>query len=72
MAELEYLTDAKGRVKGVFIPIELWQRIFPDSPTSLAEMIETIEDYCLNKAMDEAKKTPLYSKEEALKYLEDE
>jgi len=28
-----------------------------------------MEDYCLNKAMDEAKKTPLLNRDEALDYL---
>ena len=28
------------------------------------------EDYCLNKAMDEGKSTPLYSRTEALAFLE--
>jgi hypothetical protein len=41
-------------------------------PKSLEDFIETLEDYCLNKAMDEAKKTPLLSREEALKFLEEE
>ena len=39
---------------------------------SLENFIGTLEDYCLNKAMDEAKKTPLLSREEALKFLEEE
>jgi len=30
---------------------------------------EEMEDYCLNKAMDEAKKTPLLNRDEALDYL---
>jgi len=72
MIELEYLTDKKGQLKGVIIPIELWQKIFPEMPETLGEFIETLEDYCLNKAMDEAKDTPLLSKEEALKFLREE
>jgi hypothetical protein len=34
------------------------------------ELPEAMEDYCLSKAMDEAKETPLLSREEALAYLE--
>ncbi len=38
---------------------------------SLLETIaEGIEDYCLNRAMDEAAKTPLLDRESALKFLE--
>ncbi len=73
MRDLEYLTDKNGQLKGVIIPIEIWKKVFPDIPESLEEFIDTLEDYCLNKAMDEAKSTPLLSKEEALKFLgEDE
>jgi hypothetical protein len=69
--EFEYLTDKKGQLKGIVIPIEVWEKIFPGMPKLLDDFIETIEDYCLNKAMDEAKKTPLLSKEEALQFLEE-
>ena len=71
MAELEYLTDKKGRLKGVIIPVEIWRKVFPEVPKSLKEFTEAIEDCCLNKAMDEAKDTPLLSKEEAVKFLEE-
>jgi hypothetical protein len=69
--KFEYLTDKKGQLKGVVIPIEIWEKIFPEMPKSLDDFIKTIEDYCLNKAMDEAKKTPLLSKKEALRFLEE-
>ncbi len=72
MRDLEYLTDKNGQLKGVIIPIEIWKKVFPDIPESLEEFIDTLEDYCLNKAMDEAKSTPLLSKEEALKFLEED
>ena len=45
--------------KKVIVPRELWE-----------EMLETLEDYGLLKAMEEAEKTPLLTKEEALDYLE--
>jgi hypothetical protein len=35
-------------------------------------MAENIEDYCLNRAMDEAIKTPLLDRESALKFLAEE
>ena len=72
MKGIEYLTDKKGQLKGVVIPIEIWKKVFPEMPKSLEDFIETLEDYCLNKAMDEAKKTPLLSREEALKFLKEE
>jgi len=72
MIELEYLTDKKGKLKGVIVPIEIWKKVFPEVPKSLEDFIETLENYCLNKAMDEAQNTPLLSKEEAIKALEEE
>jgi len=72
MIELEYLTDKKGKLKGVIVPIEIWKKVFPEVPKSLEDFIDTLENYCLNKAMDEAKNTPLLSKEEAIKALEEE
>jgi hypothetical protein len=33
-------------------------------------LTESIEDYCLNRSMDEAIETPLLSPAEALKFLE--
>ena len=51
MVELEYLTDKKGRLKGVIIPVEMWRKVFPEVPKSLEEFTEAIEDYCLNKAL---------------------
>ena len=70
MFEVEYVTDKNGQPKAVVIPIELWKRLLPNENTSVKELSEGIEDYCLNKAMDEAQQTPLLSREEALKYLE--
>ncbi len=71
MLELEYLTDKDGQLKAVVIPIELWKQLFLPDNASAEELSEAIEDYCLNKAMDEAKKSPLLSREEALTYLEE-
>ncbi len=72
MNGIEYLTDTQGKLKGIFIPIDIWKKVFPEFPQSLEELIESIEDYCLNKAMDEAKSTPLLSREEALRFLSEE
>jgi hypothetical protein len=69
MLELEYLTDGSGQRKAVVIPIELWKQLLIDD-ASTEELSEAMEDYCLSKAMDEAKETPLLSREEALAYLE--
>jgi len=70
MPELEYLSNGKGQLKGVIIPIEVWEKVFPELPVSIEDFKERLEDYCLNKAMDEAKKTPLVGREEALEFLE--
>jgi len=70
MLELEYLTNKDGQLKAVVIPIELWQQLLIKDETSTEELTEAIEDYCLSKAMDEAEKSPLLNREEALTYLE--
>ena len=71
MLELEYLTDKEGQLKAVVIPIELWQQLFISGDVSAEELTEAIEDYSLGKAMDEAKDSPLLSREEALAYLKE-
>lgn len=70
MFDLEYLTDKNGQLKAIVIPIKLWEQLFPKDDASVEKLSEAIEDYCLNKAMDEAKESPLLSREEALDYLE--
>ncbi|MFQ6041812.1 MAG: hypothetical protein ACE5PV_13220 [Candidatus Poribacteria bacterium] len=70
MFELEYLTDKTGQLKAVVVPIELWKQLFLKDDASVEELSEAIENYCLSKAMDEAKEAPLLSREEALAYLE--
>ena len=32
MKGIEYLTDKKGQLKGVVIPIEIWKKVFPEMP----------------------------------------
>ena len=71
MIEFEYLTDKNGKPKAVVIPIEVWQRITTTETVSEAELSEGIEDYCLSKAMDEAKDSPLLDRAAALKFLEE-
>lgn len=71
MLEIEYLTDKNGQPKAVVIPIEVWRQLFPEEKISLDELSERLEDYCLNKAMDEARQTPLLDRQAALKYLEE-
>ena len=71
MSELEYLTDKNGKAKAVVVPIEFWQKLFPEESISLEQLMEQLEDYCLNKAMDEAKQTPLLDRKAALEYLVD-
>jgi hypothetical protein len=66
---IQYLTDRQGNPNAVVIPIAIWQQIFPENLTSVEMLTESIEDYCLNRAMDEAVETPLLSQAEALKFL---
>ena len=72
MFEIEYLTDKNGQPKAVVIPIEVWQRIFTKELVSEDELFEGLEDYCLNKAMDEAKDSPLLDRSAALEFLEEQ
>jgi hypothetical protein len=71
MLNLEYLTNREGQPTAVVIPIDIWRQLLPIDNASLENLSEAIEDYCLNKAMDEGKNTPLYSRAEALAFLED-
>ncbi len=71
MFEIEYLMSKNGKPKAVVIPIEVWRELLPKEEGSLAELSEALEDYCLNKAMDEGKKSPLLNRNEALKFLEE-
>lgn len=56
----------------VVIPIELWRLLLPQDGDSMQDLAENLEDYCLNKSMDEAQETPLLSREGALEFLEAE
>ncbi len=69
MIQLEYLTDQNGYKKAVVVPIDLWNSIFKDNEPSEEEMAEIMEDYCMNKAMDEAIDSPLMIRDEALAWL---
>lgn len=71
MSDLEYLTNSEGKPVAVVIPIDLWRKILPTEEDSLENLGEAIEDYCLNKAMDEGKKSPLYDLSTALAELEE-
>jgi hypothetical protein len=66
---IEYLTDGNGNQTAVVIPIELWRNILLQDTDSIETIKENIEDYCLNKAMDKAKITPLLSREQAIDFL---
>lgn len=68
---IEYLTDPQGNPRAVVIPIDLWRKILPQDNTSIEELAENLEDYCLNKAMDEAADSPLLDREAALRFLEE-
>lgn len=69
---IQYLTDTQGNPNAVVIPIAVWKQIFPENLTSVETLTESIEDYCLNQAMNEAVETPLLSQAEALQFLEED
>ena len=71
MDGVQYLTDQQGEPQAVVLPIELWRRLLPRENASAEELAESMEDYCLGRAMDEGRQTPLLSREEALEYLRD-
>lgn len=69
---IEYVMDNQGQPSAVVIPIDIWKSIFPEGAQTTSSIIEGIEDYCLNKAMDEAKETALLNREDALAFLAEE
>jgi hypothetical protein len=71
MLNLEYLTDSEGKQTAVVIPIDLWRQLLPREDSSSEAISDALEDYCLNRAMDEGKQTPLLDRAAALAYLED-
>jgi hypothetical protein len=71
MVELEYMTDRNGQPKAVVIPIEIWNQLLPNEDEVIEGLSEKIEDYCLNRAMNEAQQSPLLNYAEALKYLQE-
>lgn len=71
MTGVQYLTDQQGKPRAVVVPIELWRRLLPKEDASLEELTEAVEDYCLGKAMDEGRRTPLLTRDEALDFLKD-
>ncbi|QJB46491.1 hypothetical protein [Dolichospermum flos-aquae] len=72
MLNLEYLTNTEGNTIAVVIPLEIWRQLLPTQDASLDELAEAVEDYCMNKAMNESMNTPLLNRSKALAYLEEE
>ncbi len=72
MPEIEYLINEDGQRRAVVIPIELWNKLLPKKETSFDEISEGLEDYCMNRAMDEGQNTPLLNRDDALAYLREE
>lgn len=65
MLNLEYITNIEGNTIAVVIPIDIWRQLLPTENASLDELTEAVEDYCLNKAMDESMNTPLLDRNQA-------
>ena len=72
MLNLEYLTNTEGNTIAVVMPIDIWRQLLPTQDASLDELAEAVEDYCMNKAMNESMNTPLLNRSKALAYLEEE
>lgn len=71
MTGVQYLTDEEGNPRAVVLPMELWRKLLPREDASFDELSDAVEDRCLNKAMDEGRRTPLLDRKKALEYLED-
>lgn len=71
MTGIHYLTDPEGHPQAVVLPIELWRRLLPREDATVEELTDAVEDYCLSKAMDDGRRTPLLERDDALAYLED-
>ena len=71
MVNIEYLTNKDGEAIAVVIPIDIWRQLLPTEEVSFEELAEAVEDYSMNKAMNEAVNTPLFNRSEALAYLEE-
>jgi len=71
MTGVRYLTDEAGNPEAVVLPMELWRRLLPRDDASLEELTEAVEDHCLNRAMDNGRRTSLLTRAEARKYLGD-
>ncbi|WP_071191451.1 hypothetical protein [Trichormus sp. NMC-1] len=71
MLNIEYLTNTEGNTIAVVIPIDIWRQLLPTEDASLDELAEAVEDYCMNKAMNESVNTPLLNRAKALAYLEE-
>ena len=70
LLNLEYFTNQEGHHTAVVIPIKIQRQLLSIDNISLENLREATEDYCLNKAMDEGKNTPLYAHIEAIGFLE--
>ncbi len=71
MLDVEFLTDKAGQAKAVVIPIALWRQLLPYDEATIEELAEAMEDYCLNKAIDEVRTSRSLNREEALAFLKE-
>ena len=56
-----YITNVSGEIEFVVLPVKTYQYL-----------IELLEDYGLGQAIQEAEHEKTYTKEEALRFLEDD
>jgi len=66
---IQYLIDIQGNPNAVVIAIAIWQQIFHKRLNSVEILTESIKDYCLNRAMNEALKTEKFKPSKSMMKL---
>ena len=61
LGQEQYINNMQGQPEFIVLPVEAYQ-----------QLLEFIEDYGLGLAMHEAEHTPRYTKEAALRFLDNE
>lgn len=71
LAQNQFVVDQAGNKTAVLVDLATWQEIVSTlSALANPEKLEALEDFALNRAMDEAQNSPALSRAEALAFLE--
>lgn len=66
----QFVIDQAGNKTAVLIDLPTWQKIVATLTTlTAADPLEALEDYALNRAIDEAQDSPILTRAEALAFL---